>query len=93
MIHLTPAEKGVLTGARDDGMIAFPQGPARAAEQILNVLKHLIRLGCVRYTRKKNWYRAWWLTRKGRCLVQAIQTFQRESPARQSARGTEPRAF
>lgn len=77
---MTPAEKGLLTGVRDDGMIAFPEGSARVAEQTVRRLKHLIQLGFVRYTRKKNWYRAWWLTRKGRRLVQAIGNFQRESP-------------
>lgn len=78
---MTPAEKGLLTGVRDDGMIAFPQGSARVAEQTVKLLKHLIQLGFVRYTRKRNWYRAWWLTRKGRRLLEAIGNFHRESPA------------
>ena len=68
-----------MTAAADDGMIAFPQGPARVAEQTLLRLKHLIQLGRVRYTRKQNWYRAWWLTRKGRRLVEALQRFPRRA--------------
>lgn len=35
-----------------------------------------------RFTRKKNRYRAWWLTRKGRRLVEAIRTSQREASGR-----------
>lgn len=78
---MTPGEKALLVGVREDGMIAFPEGSTRSAEQTLKRLKHLIQLGLVRYTRKKNWYRAWWITRKGRRLAQAIGLWQRASSA------------
>jgi hypothetical protein len=76
---LTPPEQGLLTGAHSDGMIAFPQGSARVAEQTVKLLNHLIQLGFVCYTRKKNWYRAWWLTRKGRRLAEAIRVLPSHS--------------
>jgi hypothetical protein len=90
---MTSEEKGLLTGVNGDGMIGLPQGSARVTEQTLRRLKHLIQLGFVRYTRKKNWYRAWWLTRKGRRLIEAIRTFQRDSSVRRPGQSIEPRVI
>ena len=78
MNELTPIEEGILTCARTDGMVPFPQGAARVIEQSFKVLESLAQRGYVHYERNKNWYRAYWLTEKGRRLARAIRAVHRQ---------------
>lgn len=82
MNGLTPLEENILTGARDNGMVPFPQGAARAVEQTFKVLENLARRGYLRFVQNGNWYQAYWLTEKGRRLARAVRSFHRRSLSR-----------
>lgn len=73
MDDLSPREEDILAGVRNDGMIPFPQGAARAIEQTFRILQNLAARGYVRYEKNINWYRAYWLTEKGRRIARAIR--------------------
>ena len=64
MDELIPIQRSILTSARDDGMIPFPQGPAQVVETIFKVMEDMASRGYLEYVRK-TWYRAYWLTKKG----------------------------
>lgn len=81
MNELSPVEETLLARARNDGMIAFPEGPARVVEQTFRILESLGRRGYVRYIKNQTWYRAYWLTNKGWQVARAIGAFHRRSPA------------
>ncbi|MBI4326491.1 MAG: hypothetical protein HY674_14675 [Chloroflexi bacterium] len=80
MNELTPIEEGILTSARDDGMIPFPRGKARVVENSFQVMAEMARHGYVEYL-KKTWYRAYWLTKKGRRIARALQTVRGRTSA------------
>ena len=82
MNTLTSMEKSLLIGAREDGMISFPQGTARDVVQIFQILDGLAARGYVRYAKNENWYRAYWLTEKGRRMARLIPSEHCQSLAR-----------
>ena len=77
MNTLPRRQENILASAREDGMIPFPPGSARTAEAVFRIIEDLARQGYVEYARK-TWYRAYWLTNKGRQLACALQ----ENPRR-----------
>ena len=80
MVKLTPIEEGILSSARDDGMIPFPPGPARVVESIFKRMEDMARHGYVEYV-KKTWYRAYWITQKGRRIVCSLRRVRRKASA------------
>jgi hypothetical protein len=82
MNTLTSLEKSILIGAGKDGMISFPQGTARAVEQIFRIFDSLAARGYLQYANNKNWYHAYWLTEKGRRVARLLRSEDCQSLSR-----------
>lgn len=78
MNELSALEIRILTAARDDGLIHFPQGTARAVEETFRILTGLAQRGYAQRANKTG-YRAYWLTDKSRRLDRIARSVQPEA--------------